>query len=87
MSNSLDQDQARRFVVGLDLGPNCLQRSAADDKNSPLAGKELTDKPGYSTFKNRREANFVCRHAKIGILQSNLSTINKISMFRNSSAL
>ena len=25
VSNSLDQDQARRFV-GPDLGPNCLQR-------------------------------------------------------------
>ena len=64
MSNSLDQDQARRFVVGPDLGPNWLQRSAANDKNSPLAGKELTDKPGYSKFKNRKESNlkasFIC---------------------------
>ena len=31
VSNSLDPDQARRFV-GPDLGPNCLQRSSADDK-------------------------------------------------------
>ena len=31
-SNSLDPDQARRFV-GPDLGPNCLQRLSADDKN------------------------------------------------------
>ena len=30
MSNSLDPDQARRFV-GPDLGPNCLQRLSADD--------------------------------------------------------
>ena len=30
MSNSLDPDQARRFV-GLDLGPNCLPRLSADD--------------------------------------------------------
>ena len=30
LSNSLDPDQARHFV-GLDLGPNCLQRSSADD--------------------------------------------------------
>ena len=29
-SNSLDPDQARRFV-GPDLGPNCLQRLSADD--------------------------------------------------------
>ena len=29
-SNSLDPDQARHFV-GLDLGPNCLQRLSADD--------------------------------------------------------
>ena len=28
--NSLDPDQARRFV-GPDLGPNCLQRISADD--------------------------------------------------------
>ena len=31
VSNKLDPDQARHFV-GPDLGPNCLQRSAADDK-------------------------------------------------------
>ena len=30
MSNSLDPDQARRFV-GADLGPNCLPRLSADD--------------------------------------------------------
>ena len=30
MSNSLDPDQARRFV-GPDLGPNCLPRISADD--------------------------------------------------------
>ena len=29
MSNSLDPDQARRFV-GPDLGPNCLPRLTAD---------------------------------------------------------
>ena len=29
MSNSLDPDQARRFV-GPDLGPNCLPRLSAD---------------------------------------------------------
>ena len=30
MSNSLDPDQARRFV-GPDLGPNCLTKLSADD--------------------------------------------------------
>ena len=30
MSNSLDPDQARRFV-GPDLGPNCLPKLSADD--------------------------------------------------------
>ena len=32
VSNSLDPDQARHFI-GLDLGPNCLQRLLADDKS------------------------------------------------------
>ena len=31
-SDSLDPDQARHFV-GLDLGPDCLQRLSADDKS------------------------------------------------------
>ena len=39
VSNSLDPDQNRRSV-GPDLGPNCLQRSSADDKKSPQARKE-----------------------------------------------
>ena len=34
MSNSLDPDQARRFV-GPDLGPNCLPRLSADDTGRP----------------------------------------------------
>ena len=40
MSNSLDPDQARRFV-GPDLGPNCLQRLhvSADDKSCHKQGK------------------------------------------------
>ena len=33
VSNSLDPDQARRYVE-LDLGPNCLQRSSADNKQN-----------------------------------------------------
>ena len=42
MSNSLDPDQAQRFV-GPDLGSNCLQRLSIDVKKKklPLAGKEL----------------------------------------------
>ena len=52
VSNSLDPDQARRFV-GPDLGPNYLQRLAADvlsglilvkRQKSPLDGKELKTK-------------------------------------------
>ena len=31
VSNSLDTDQ-ERCSVGPDLGPNCLQRSSADDR-------------------------------------------------------
>ena len=33
VSNSLDPDQARHFVVP-DLGPNCFQRLSADDTSS-----------------------------------------------------
>ena len=38
VSSSLDPDQARHSV-GPDLGPNCLQRSAADDKIRRLQAK------------------------------------------------
>ena len=40
VSNSLDADQARRFV-GPDLGPNCLERLPANDKRRqrPLSVK------------------------------------------------
>ena len=31
-SNSIDPDLARRFIVGPDLSPNCLQRLSAEDK-------------------------------------------------------
>ena len=44
VSNSLDPDQARRFV-GPDLGPNCLQRLSAD-----MASKELNTKQLVDTF-------------------------------------
>ena len=40
MHNSLEPDQARRFV-GPDLGPNCLQRLSADSQQTALVGKEL----------------------------------------------
>ena len=36
-TNSLDPDQDQHYV-GIDLGPNCLQRLSAD--KSPLARKE-----------------------------------------------
>ena len=39
MSNSLDPDQARRFV-GPDLGPNCLPRLSADD-----TGRQRVNEP------------------------------------------
>ena len=41
VSNSLDPDQARHFVVP-DLGPNCLQRLSADNKSGPLCAKSQT---------------------------------------------
>ena len=47
MSNSLDPDQAQRFVAP-DLGPTCLQRLSADDTRSkelnflPIDNKFLT---------------------------------------------
>ena len=44
VSNSLDPDQARHFVMP-DLGPNCLQRLSAD-----IAGKELYAKQLVDTF-------------------------------------
>ena len=40
MSNSLDPDQARRFV-GPDLGPNCLLRLTADDKSRRTSGERV----------------------------------------------
>ena len=41
MSNGLDPDQDRHSVDP-DLGPNCLHlRLSADDKERPLARKEL----------------------------------------------
>ena len=43
MSNSLDPDQARRFV-GPDLGPNCLPRLSADG-----TGRQRVD-PTYGIY-------------------------------------
>ena len=40
MSNRLDPDQERHFVVP-DLDPNCLQRLSADDKNCNLQVKNF----------------------------------------------
>ena len=42
VSNSLDPDQARHFV-GPDLGPNCLQRLSADNKDKELNTEQLVD--------------------------------------------
>ena len=39
MSNSLDPDQAQRFV-GPDLGPNCLQRLSTDDTSRQRVKQE-----------------------------------------------
>ena len=43
VSNDMDPDQDRHFV-GLDLGPNCLQRLSADDKVA-------TCKEGWNHYK------------------------------------
>ena len=43
MSNSLDPDQARRFV-GPDLGPNCLPRLSADDTGRQRVKVDPCDK-------------------------------------------
>ena len=43
MSNSLDPDQARRFV-GPDLGPNCLPRFSADDTGRQRVNNNFSEK-------------------------------------------
>ena len=53
MSNSLDPDQARRFV-GPDLGPNCLPRLSADD-----TGRQRV---------NKIEKAYSIHHATIGLM-------------------
>ena len=42
MSNSLDPDQARRFVRP-DLGPNCLPRLSADGTGRQRVNEFVTD--------------------------------------------
>ena len=42
VSNSLDPDQARRSV-GSDLGPNCLQKLAADDTSKQKSISKLLE--------------------------------------------
>ena len=46
MSNSLDPDQARRFV-GPDLGPNCLPRLSAD-----VTGRQRVETSSRNTIKH-----------------------------------
>ena len=50
VSNSLDPDQARRFV-GSDLGPNCLQKLIADDTS-----RQRVKRPLIQTCNDRVEA-------------------------------
>ena len=45
MSNSLDPDQARRFV-GPDLGPKCLQKLSADGTSR----QRVNGKQKYTNF-------------------------------------
>ena len=53
MSNSLDPDQARRFV-GPDLGPNYLPRLSADDtqvdKELKWVSEQVGHKPGCTVI-------------------------------------
>ena len=50
MSNSLDPDQDRHSVIP-DLGPNCLQRLTADDKNQLLFHHVyITHQNSYEVF-------------------------------------
>ena len=54
VSNSLDPDQARCFV-GPDLGPICLQRLSADNKNCHLLGKsDMKDTWMFFTLQSLR---------------------------------
>ena len=63
MSNSLDPDQARRFV-GPDLGPNCLPKLSADDVKLRLQSliqpilsgfqiSRVVRKPDFCIFENK----------------------------------
>ena len=49
MSNSLDPDQARRFV-GPDLGPHCLQSLSADDTSRQRVEFESLPAARYEEF-------------------------------------
>ena len=46
MPNSLDPDQARRFV-GPDLGPNCLQWLSSDDTSTDFTYTHEEPKVSY----------------------------------------
>ena len=61
MSNSLDPDQARRFV-GPDLCPNCLQRLSADDTSRQRDRKHF---PSPCTYKSGRHIDLKLRCTSI----------------------
>ena len=54
MSNSLDPDQARRFV-GPDLGPNCLPKLSEDDTGRQRVNFNTSE---FSSEKEETEAVF-----------------------------
>ena len=58
--NSLDPDQARRFV-GPDLGPNILQKSSADDTSRQmLKALRLGFQKGELLFQSqKKEGSFI----------------------------
>ena len=62
MSNSLDPDQAQRFVMP-DLGPNCLQSFSADDKSQERV-------KSAATFWNTWSWSVVCSGLSVRMLKS-----------------
>ena len=70
MSNSLDPDQAQRFV-GPDLGPNCLPRLSADDTGRKrVKHTTKTNQTGYAQTNQSSLAD-----ARIGFVTKQLKGI------------